>query len=71
MGSTSDKATGLGNEVAGKIKQGVGKAVGSDKLQVEGAGQEAKGAAQKAIGDAKSATKDAANKAADFVNRKV
>ena len=42
----------------------------ADKLQVEGAAQEAEGAAQKTVGDVKSATKDAANKAADFVNKK-
>ena len=70
MGSTADKIAGLTNEAVGKVEQGAGKAVGSDKLQVEGAAQEAKGAAQKAIGEAKAATKDAANKAADFLNRK-
>ncbi len=69
MGSTADKIAGLTNEAVGKVKQGAGQAVGSDKLQVEGAAQEAKGAAQKAIGEAKAATKDAANKAADFLNR--
>jgi uncharacterized protein YjbJ (UPF0337 family) len=71
MGSTTDKITGLANEAAGKVKQGVGNVVGSDKLKVEGAAQEAKGDAQKAVGDAKAATKDAANKAADFVNKKL
>ena len=71
MGSTADKVTGLTDEAVGKFKQGTGKAVGSDKLQIEGAGQEAKGIARKGIGDAKAATKDAANKAADFVNKKL
>lgn len=71
MGSTADKITGLSNEAVGKLKQGTGKAVGSDKLQVEGVAQEAKGVAQKAVGDAKAATKDAANKAAALVNRKL
>jgi uncharacterized protein YjbJ (UPF0337 family) len=70
MGSTADKITGLTNEAVGKLKQGTGKALGSDKLQVEGAAQVAKGAAQKAVGNAKGATKDAANKAAAFVNKK-
>jgi uncharacterized protein YjbJ (UPF0337 family) len=71
MGSTADKVTGMTNEAVGKIKQDVGKAVGSDKLRVEGVGQEAKGDAQKAMGDAKAAAKDAANKTADFVNKKL
>jgi uncharacterized protein YjbJ (UPF0337 family) len=70
MGSMADKVTGLTNEAVGKAKQGTGKAVGSDKLWIEGAAQEAKGIAQKTIGDAKAATKDAANKATAFVNKK-
>ena len=71
MGSTTDKITGTANEVIGNVKQGVGKAVGSDKLQAEGKVQEIKGEAQKAMGDAKDAVKDAANKTADAVNRKL
>jgi uncharacterized protein YjbJ (UPF0337 family) len=46
MSGNTDKAAGMANEAAGKIKQGIGKAVGSDKLQGEGAGQQAKGDAQ-------------------------
>jgi uncharacterized protein YjbJ (UPF0337 family) len=45
MGSTLDKASGLANEAIGKIKQGLGSAVGSDKLKGEGAAQEAAAAA--------------------------
>jgi uncharacterized protein YjbJ (UPF0337 family) len=71
MGSATDKIKGMANEAAGKLKQGVGNVVGSDKLKVEGAAQEAEGEAQKAVGAAKAATKDAANKAADFVNKKL
>jgi uncharacterized protein YjbJ (UPF0337 family) len=33
MSGNTDKASGMANEAAGKIKQRVGKAVGSDKLQ--------------------------------------
>ena len=71
MSSTTDKAAGLANEAAGNIKQGVGKAVGSDKLQAEGLAQEAKGDAQKAVGGAKDTVKDAANKTADTLNKKL
>jgi uncharacterized protein YjbJ (UPF0337 family) len=71
MSSTTDKAKGLANEAIGKVKQGVGNLVGSDKLQAEGAGQEIKGDAQKAAGDAKAAIKDTANKTADIINRKL
>ena len=69
MGSTADKASELANEAIGKIKQGVGSAVGSDKLKAEGAAQELKGDVQKAVGDAKAAVKDGANKAAAAANK--
>jgi uncharacterized protein YjbJ (UPF0337 family) len=68
MGSTSDKASGIANEAMGKVKQGIGSAVGSEKLKGEGAAQELKGDAQKAVGDAKAAVKDSANKVADAAN---
>ena len=69
MGSTTDKAEGLANEAIGKTKQVVGNAVGSDKLEAEGVGQEIKGEAQQAVGKAKEAVKDAANKTADAANK--
>jgi len=62
MGSTNDKVSGLANQAAGKVKEGVGKATGDAKLQTEGAAQDAKGKVQKGIGDAKGAIKDAVNK---------
>ena len=71
MGSTADKVKGATNEAIGKAKQGVGEAVGSDRLQGEGVIQEAKGRGQKAVGDVKEAAKDAANKAAAAANKKL
>jgi uncharacterized protein YjbJ (UPF0337 family) len=71
MGATADKIKGVTNEAIGKAKQGAGEAVGSDRLQGEGAVQEIKGHGQKAVGDAKQATKDAVNKAAAAANRKL
>ena len=71
MGSTADKVKGAANEALGKAKQDVGEAVGSDRLQGEGAVQEIKGKGQKAVGDAKQAVKDAVNKTADAANRKL
>ena len=71
MGSTADKVKGAANEAAGKVKQGVGEAVGSDRLQGEGVIQEVKGKGQQALGDAKEATKDAIDKAAAAVNKKL
>ena len=71
MSSTTDKIKGTANEAMGKAKQGVGEAVGSDRLQGEGAIQEVKGKGQKALGDAKQATKDAINRAANAANKKL
>jgi uncharacterized protein YjbJ (UPF0337 family) len=62
MSSTTDKIKGAANEAAGKVKQGVGKATGSEKLQAEGAAQELKGKAQGTVGDAKGAVKSATDK---------
>ena len=71
MGATSDKVKGTTNEAIGKAKQGVGEAVGSDRLQGEGAVQEIKGKGQKAMGDAKETTKDAISKTAAAANKKL
>jgi len=71
MGSTSDKAAGLTNEAVGNVKQGVGKLVGSEKLQAEGKVQEIKGEGQQAVGDAKAAVKKGTDAAADYANRKL
>ena len=71
MGATTDKIKGAANEAAGKAKQGIGEAVGSDRLQGEGAIQEAKGKGQQAVGNAKQATKDVINNAAAAANKKL
>ena len=56
MGELTDKAKGVGNDIAGKAKAAVGKAVDDPKLRAEGKVQQVKGAAQKAAGDVKGAT---------------
>jgi uncharacterized protein YjbJ (UPF0337 family) len=71
MGSTTDKVKGATNEAIGKAKQGIGEATGSERLEGEGAIQEAKGKGQKALGDVKDATKDAVNRAAAAANKKL
>ncbi|WFR95084.1 CsbD family protein [Rhizobium tumorigenes] len=71
MSSTTDKASGLANEAIGNIKQGVGKLVGSEKLQAEGKLQEIKGEGQQAAGEAKDAVKDGARKASDYLDKKL
>jgi len=71
MGSTNDKIAGTANEAMGKVKQGIGNVVGSDKMKIEGAAQEMKGDAQKAMGAGKDALKHAANKLADEADKKL
>lgn len=61
MGSASDKMKGAANDAMGNVKQGVGKAVGNDRMRAEGAAQELKGEAQKAKGEAKETVKKAAD----------
>lgn len=58
MGSTTDKIKGYANEAIGNIKQGVGKAIGSEKLQAEGFVQERKGEAQQVVGEGKQVVED-------------
>jgi uncharacterized protein YjbJ (UPF0337 family) len=63
MSSTTDKIKGAANDAAGKVKEGVGRAVDSDKMQAEGLAQQAKGKAQKGVGEAKDAVKNVVDKA--------
>ncbi len=69
MSSMTDKAKGLANEAVGNVKQGVGKVVGSDKLEAEGLAQEAKGAVQRKTGEAKDAIKEGADKVAGSIKK--
>jgi uncharacterized protein YjbJ (UPF0337 family) len=71
MSSTSDKIKGYANEDAGRLRQGVGKAVGNDHLRAKGAAQKVKGEAQRALGQAKGAMEDAADKVADKAHEKL
>lgn len=57
MSSTSDKLKGTGNQIVGKVKQGIGEATDDPQLKGEGKLQEAKGDLQKAAGKAKDAVK--------------
>ena len=46
MGEMTDKAKGLGNEIAGNVKQAAGKASDNQRLEGEGIAQERKGEGQ-------------------------
>jgi uncharacterized protein YjbJ (UPF0337 family) len=58
MGELTDKAKGLGNEIAGKIKQATGKATDKPHLEAEGIAQERKGEVQNLTGKIKGALGD-------------
>ncbi|MBV8634572.1 MAG: CsbD family protein [Burkholderiaceae bacterium] len=55
-----DQVKGSAKEVAGKIQQGVGRAVDSKEQQIKGVGKQVEGNVQKNIGNLKEGLKDAA-----------
>ena len=69
MSAVSDKASGLANEALGKIKQGIGAIVGSDKLKGEGATQELYGQTQHVVGDGEAALDKVISDPADRESR--
>ena len=61
-----DRIEGSAKNIGGKIKEGVGKAVGDEKLRREGQVDQVKGRAENAIGG----IKDQAREELDRKNRK-
>lgn len=55
MGELTEKTKGLGNKIAGKVKETAGDATDNAKLKSEGNLQQAKGKAQDVAGDIKGA----------------
>jgi uncharacterized protein YjbJ (UPF0337 family) len=51
--STKDKVEGTAREVAGKVKEETGKAIGNPDLQDRGTGEKIEGKVEKKIGDVK------------------
>jgi uncharacterized protein YjbJ (UPF0337 family) len=58
MGELKDKAKGLGNEIAGNIKQAAGRANNDPNLEAEGIAQEREGEGQNLKGKIKGALGD-------------
>ncbi len=54
-----DQVKGTAKDVAGKVQEGAGKLVGSEKQQVKGLAKQVEGKVQKGFGDAREAVKDA------------
>ena len=63
MGNTADNIKSAANQVAGSVKQTVGKAVGNPSLEMQGTAQKLKGQAQGVVGDAKESIKKIIDKA--------
>lgn len=54
---TNDKADAQKDQLAGKVKEGVGKLTGNEKAEAEGKGQSMKGKASEGVNDAKDKAK--------------
>lgn len=54
-----DRIKGIGKQVAGSVKEAVGKVTGDKKTQAQGAAQKATGKLQNAVGGAKDAAREA------------
>ena len=54
-----DRVAGSAQQVKGKIKEGVGKALGDAKLQGEGKADQAEGKIRNTVGSVKDAVRDA------------
>lgn len=57
-----DQVKGRVEQVKGKVKEGVGKAVGNERLKTEGQVDQAAGKGQATYGDAKKKAKDTIDK---------
>ena len=65
-----DRIIGATKDAAGKVKEGVGSAIGNKKLEAEGLIEQAEGKVQNSYGKAKDATREAIDKAADALKGK-
>ena len=54
-----DEAKGAAKDIAGSVKEGVGKATGNERLEAEGVAQRVEGKVQKGVGALKDAARDA------------
>jgi uncharacterized protein YjbJ (UPF0337 family) len=54
-----DEAKGAAKDIAGSMKEGVGKATGNERLEAEGAAERVEGKVQKGVGALKDAARDA------------
>lgn len=55
----SNRVEGVGHQIKGAVKEGVGKVTGDTKMQAEGTAEKAAGKVQNTVGGAKDAVRDA------------
>ncbi len=65
-----DRIVGAAKEISGKVKEGVGHAIGNEKLEAEGVLDQVDGKVQNTVGKAKDATREAVDKIADALKGK-
>jgi uncharacterized protein YjbJ (UPF0337 family) len=59
----NDRVEGIGHQIQGSVKEGVGHVTGDKKTEAEGAAEKAAGKVQNAVGGAKDSVRDALDKA--------
>jgi uncharacterized protein YjbJ (UPF0337 family) len=57
-----NRVEGIGHQIKGAIKEGIGKVTGDTKTQAEGAAEKTAGKVQNAVGGAADKVRDAADK---------
>ena len=57
-----DEIKGAAKDIKGSAKEGIGKAIGNDRMAAEGAGERVAGKVQKAVGSVKDAAREALKK---------
>jgi uncharacterized protein YjbJ (UPF0337 family) len=64
-----DRLKGIGHQLKGAVKEGLGVVLGDAKLQTDGIAERASGKVQNAVGSAKDAARDVADAAHDVLNK--
>ncbi|HLZ75987.1 CsbD family protein [Phenylobacterium sp.] len=57
-----DQVEGAAKDAKGSMKEGIGKAIGNDRMAAEGAGERVAGKVQKGVGSLKDAARQALKK---------
>jgi len=57
-----DEMKGAAKDAKGSMKEGLGKAIGNDRMAAEGAAERVEGKVQKGVGQVKGAARDMLNK---------